>query len=173
MVVTALIACAVPPTHPPTVQTPFPDAPAFRLPHTFEPRSYRARLALSDGHFTGHIEIVGDVSEVLPVIWLHANNLVVSSATATREAATVALEHMARMATKLAKLEPFDLVMLFHDACDASQRAQLVALAKSAAVDLDNVLAEVDRCITQRQAMEPVFRAWLDPTSSLTTHRLR
>jgi hypothetical protein len=73
----------------------FPESAPFRLPHTFEPRAYRVRIAPGDKGFTGHIEIAGDLSEPTALLWLHGVDLVVTSAVATCGGETMPLEFSA------------------------------------------------------------------------------
>ena len=70
----------------------FPSVSPFRLPHTFEPTRYRAHLALEEHAFTGHVEIDGELSDQVALIWLHGVDLVVSHATASQGTHVVALE---------------------------------------------------------------------------------
>ncbi len=71
---------------------PFPEVAPFRLPHTFEPSRYRARLAIQERQFTGHIEISGELREEASLIWLHGVDLSVTRAIATRGDTAVSLE---------------------------------------------------------------------------------
>lgn len=76
----------------PEPAAPFPEISSFRLPHTFEPRSYRASLSLGDGRFTGRVEISGELAEATSLVWLHGVDLVVTRATAVQGEVTVPLE---------------------------------------------------------------------------------
>lgn len=75
-----------PPSPPRAASAPAPavEAPALRLPRTFLPASYRARLVIDPArtHFTGAIEIPGALSARTDVIWLHGRKLAVSRAVA-------------------------------------------------------------------------------------------
>ena len=107
LLVLAACACSVPsrparapassstradPAPPAAISEPFPIVSPFRLPHTFEPRAYRARLALGAHRFTGHIEITGDLSEAVALIWLHGVGLVVTDARAVHGDVVIPLE---------------------------------------------------------------------------------
>src|SRR5215467_11667595 len=95
------VACSAPPRPPPVVKAPPPveahlappPLPATfpRLPRTFVPSSYRARVSIED-EIVGHMEITGDLAEPSSVIWLHGAGLVVQSATATRDGQVVTLD---------------------------------------------------------------------------------
>src|SRR5262245_60067500 len=67
-------------------EAPLPAPPEGRLPHTFEPVSYAARLAVDPDRpsFTGTIAITGELAEPATVIWLHAERLTIHRATASR-----------------------------------------------------------------------------------------
>jgi len=84
-----LVACASAqhPAPPPT----FPQFAPFRLPHTFEPTRYRARLAFHPWWFSGHIEIDGTLSQPSDLIWLHGVDLDVHAATAIHGATRIRL----------------------------------------------------------------------------------
>jgi alanyl aminopeptidase len=103
-----LVACAAP-APPPIASAPrpttistvteaasaknaFPPVGPFRLPHTFEPTSYRVRLAIEEDGLTGHVEIEGDLADAGSLIWLHGVDLVVSHATALHDGTTIALD---------------------------------------------------------------------------------
>jgi alanyl aminopeptidase len=66
--------------------------PPFRLPHTFEPTRYRARLTLGETRLHGHIEIEGELSDQVSLIWLHGVDLVVTRAQAIRDGRPIDLE---------------------------------------------------------------------------------
>ena len=70
---------------------PFPAAP-FRIDHTFEPTGYRARIALDDPRFVGHIEIDGTLAKPATLLWLHGVGLTVQSAHAIGPHGNVPLE---------------------------------------------------------------------------------
>jgi len=76
----------------PPLREPFPFVTPFRLPHTFEPERYRARIAIGNGRFGGHIEIDGTLSESVALIWLHGVNLVVTRAVARQGEIVVPVE---------------------------------------------------------------------------------
>ncbi len=82
-----------PPRPKPVAQapSPFPEVSPFRLPHTFEPKQYRLRIALGETRFTGHVEIEGELSEAVSLIWLHGVDLVVTRARAIGAAGAVDL----------------------------------------------------------------------------------
>jgi len=63
----------------------------FRLPHTFEPTRYRARIAIRERDFSGHIEIEGQLTDSVSLIWLHGFGLVVTRAVATQNGIDVPL----------------------------------------------------------------------------------
>ena len=70
-----------------------PAVPALRLPRTFLPTSYAARLEIDpakDG-FEGAIAITGVIDHPSSVLWLHGRDLVIHRASATREREEVAL----------------------------------------------------------------------------------
>ncbi len=73
-----------PPRAKPVAQapSPFPEVSPFRLPHTFEPQRYRLRIALGETRFTGHVEIEGELTDPVSLIWLHGVDLVVTRARA-------------------------------------------------------------------------------------------
>jgi cytosol alanyl aminopeptidase len=77
----------------PLVVAPLPKAPQ-RLPHTFEPTSYAAKLHVdpSQPAFEGTIEITGALAEPSAVIWLNAEELVIHRATASRDRDVVRLK---------------------------------------------------------------------------------
>jgi alanyl aminopeptidase len=79
-------------TSPQRRAAPFPRVAPFRLPHTFEPIRYRARLAIADRRFEGHIAITGALSEPASLVWLHAADLVAIRATATQGDSVIPLE---------------------------------------------------------------------------------
>ena len=84
----ALVACAA---HIPPPPVAFPQFAPFRLPHTFEPARYRARLAFLPWRFNGHIEIDGTLATPTDLIWLHGVDLDVHTATAVRGATRIPL----------------------------------------------------------------------------------
>ena len=63
-----------------------PPQPALRLPTNFVPSRYEAALHIDPAKptFDGVISIVGEVSELSSVIWLHGRGLTVQRAVATR-----------------------------------------------------------------------------------------
>ncbi|MCX5747013.1 MAG: M1 family metallopeptidase [Proteobacteria bacterium] len=67
-----------------------PAAPTLRLPRTFLPTRYTARLAIDPAKtgFTGAIAIVGTLDERSSTIWLNATRLTVTHASATRDEPT-------------------------------------------------------------------------------------
>jgi cytosol alanyl aminopeptidase len=69
------------------------DPGSFRLPHTFEPRAYRVRIALDPAkpRFDGSVEIDGDLSEPVTSVWLDAVDLDVREAHATSADGSVPL----------------------------------------------------------------------------------
>ncbi|HEY5920860.1 MAG TPA: M1 family metallopeptidase [Kofleriaceae bacterium] len=62
-----------------------------RLPRTFQPKSYAARLHVDPAQpaFSGTIEITGELTEPLALIWLHAEQLTIHRVVATRGATRV------------------------------------------------------------------------------------
>src|SRR5580704_9966133 len=89
-------AIAVAPTTPEPVAEPAafdPPAPTLRLPRHFMPIRYNARLAVDPAKptFDGEIAIDGILDRPSAVIWLHATQLEIASATASNGTATVAL----------------------------------------------------------------------------------
>ncbi|HEX5058525.1 MAG TPA: M1 family metallopeptidase [Kofleriaceae bacterium] len=103
---TACSSRSMPPPAPPIVVAPKVDAPAKapaepappadrpkRLPHTFEPTSYAARLHVDPAQpeFSGTIEITGALSEPSQLIWLNAEDLRITSVTASRDGKQVPL----------------------------------------------------------------------------------
>ncbi|HEV7554079.1 MAG TPA: hypothetical protein VGO00_01425, partial [Kofleriaceae bacterium] len=92
---TAACASAPPPAKPePPAKdvVVFPPPPVFRLDHTFEPTSYRARIAFAEPRFTGAIEISGTLAEPTKTIWLHGDGIAITSAVAVHDGAKVPLE---------------------------------------------------------------------------------
>jgi peptidase M1-like protein len=83
-----LVACAA---HIPPPPVAFPQFAPFRLPHTFEPARYRARLAFHPWWFSGHIEIDGTLATPTDLIWLHGVDLDVHHAHAVRGATRIPL----------------------------------------------------------------------------------
>ena len=83
-----LMACAA---HPAEVARSRGSAihPGFRLPHGFEPRAYRARIALEEHAFIGHVEIDGDLTA--PMLWLNAEGLEITGAVAVHDSISVPL----------------------------------------------------------------------------------
>src|SRR4051812_30973734 len=69
-------------------------APGLRLPRTFVPTAYAARLAIvpSEPHFTGHIEIEGQLAAPSRVIWLDAQGLTFGAAVAVTAAGRTPLD---------------------------------------------------------------------------------
>jgi alanyl aminopeptidase len=65
-----------------------------RLPHTFEPARYAVHLHIDPAQpaFSGTIEITGSLAEPSAVIWLNAEDLVIQSVTAKRNAETVRMK---------------------------------------------------------------------------------
>jgi alanyl aminopeptidase len=86
---------------PAPVAAPFPADAPFRLPHTFEPQRYRARLEIGDKQFTGHVEIDGTLSEAASLIWLHAVDLTVTRAQAMSGNTAIDLEVSGRRKDQL------------------------------------------------------------------------
>ncbi len=68
--------------------------PGLRLPRTFLPAAYTARLAVapSEPRFRGHIEIDGELASPSRVIWLHAQGLTFDGAVAVTSAGRTPLE---------------------------------------------------------------------------------
>lgn len=97
----------------------FPIIGPFRLPHTFEPTRYRARIALGDRSFEGHIEIEGELAADVSLIWLHGVDLVASRALATRGDPA----ERADVATLLAGAPELPNVLAEIDACLATRAA--------------------------------------------------
>lgn len=64
---------------------PAPTPPALRLPRTFLPTSYAARLVVTPtaATFTGRVEIEGELTETSQVIWLNAQDLTFEAAVLT------------------------------------------------------------------------------------------
>jgi len=101
-----LAACAAPPPPPkppvfarPVVENalvvaPLPASVPDRLPHTFEPTSYAARIHVDPGqpYFSGTIEITGELAEASALIWLHAEKLRIRRVTASRGDERVRIE---------------------------------------------------------------------------------
>lgn len=102
----ALGACPRPAAPPPAAPAPPPppdlasaqprDAsavPVLRLPRTFLPTGYAARLDLDPAQatFAGSISITGKVARPTAVLWLHGHHLTIQRATATRESVEVAV----------------------------------------------------------------------------------
>src|ERR1041384_5620915 len=69
-------------------------APGLRLPRTFVPTGYAARLAVvpSETQFAGHIEIEGELASPSRVIWLDAQGLTFGAAVAVTVAGRATLE---------------------------------------------------------------------------------
>ena len=69
-------------------------APGLRLPRTFVPTAYAARLAIvpSEPQFTGHIEIEGQLATPSRVIWLDAQGLTFGAAVAVTAAGRTTLD---------------------------------------------------------------------------------
>jgi cytosol alanyl aminopeptidase len=67
--------------------------PALRLPRTFVPTSYVARLAIDPDKptFDGAIQIDGKLGDATSVIWLHGYHLAIKSAKATQNGAPIAI----------------------------------------------------------------------------------
>ena len=84
------VATTTPPPPPPPAaavpDAPPPEAalPKLRLPRTFLPTSYDARLAIEPGKpsFSGELTITGEIHETASVFWLHGQHLAIQSATA-------------------------------------------------------------------------------------------
>ena len=78
------VAAAAPP--PAQVPVTEPPAPTLRLPRTFLPTGYAARLDLdpSKPGFEASIQIAGNLAAPSPVIWLNARQLTVHTAVAQR-----------------------------------------------------------------------------------------
>jgi aminopeptidase N len=88
LVLLASVGCAgaaAPPAPAPPVAAATP--PVLRLPKTFVPTSYEARLAIdpSQTTFEGSIIIHGEVTEPASLVWLHGRHLAVRRAEATPE----------------------------------------------------------------------------------------
>ena len=83
VVQTEPVASAPPPSAPSVPSAP---APTLRLPRTFLPTGYAARLELDPAAagFEGAIQIAGNLAERSPVIWLNAKQLTVHKAVAQR-----------------------------------------------------------------------------------------
>jgi alanyl aminopeptidase len=64
--------------------------PKLRLPRTFLPTSYDARLEIEPGKptFAGEVTITGEIHEAASVIWLHGRHLAIKSTTATGPSTT-------------------------------------------------------------------------------------
>jgi alanyl aminopeptidase len=92
-----------------------PPQPALRLPTHFTPERYAARLAIDPAQptFTGAIEISGTLDRRSAVIWLHAKQLHIHSATATRDGTRVPLVATARGADLL-ELRPAEPLPAGH-----------------------------------------------------------
>jgi alanyl aminopeptidase len=71
------VAAAALPSAPPVAVVSEPPPPTLRLPRTFLPTGYTARLDLdpSQAGFDGQIQIAGNLAEPSPVIWLNAHKL--------------------------------------------------------------------------------------------------
>jgi cytosol alanyl aminopeptidase len=82
-----------PPVEKPLVLAPLPAEVPDRLPHTFEPTSYAARLAVDPEHttFTGTIEITGELAEPSALIWINAEYLSITHVDASRDGVRVAM----------------------------------------------------------------------------------
>ncbi|HEY1546325.1 MAG TPA: M1 family metallopeptidase [Kofleriaceae bacterium] len=105
LIAIALAACpaSTPPPQPPTpvvvapapapVPPPTDDVPKLRLPRTFLPTSYTARLAIDPDKptFDGAIQIDGKLAEATSTIWLHGYHLTIKSAKATQNGAPIAI----------------------------------------------------------------------------------
>src|SRR5689334_1844498 len=106
--VLALVACRtapLPPPPQPAPVTPTPsvaqpppvdtsaEVPKLRLPRTFVPTSYAARLEIDPGKlaFGGEIDITGTIAERAQILWLHGRGLAVTSAVAKQGGASVQL----------------------------------------------------------------------------------
>lgn len=104
----ALVACRtapLPPAPQPAPVTPTPTAaqpppadtaaelPKLRLPRTFVPTGYAARLEIDPGKlaFGGEIAITGTIAERAQVLWLHGRGLSITSSVATHDGASVQL----------------------------------------------------------------------------------
>ena len=66
-------------------------APAHRLPRTFEPTGYRARISVTPDELEGSIEITGKLIEPTRVIWLHGDKLTIAKASARSGSRTITL----------------------------------------------------------------------------------
>ena len=62
-----------------------PAPPTLRLPRTFLPTAYAARVIVKpiDANFTGHIDIDAHLTEATRVIWLNGQDLTITDATLT------------------------------------------------------------------------------------------
>ncbi len=103
--VTACRTAPLPPATPspapvepmPTAAKPPPAAadeiPKLRLPRTFVPTEYAARLEIDPAKLTfgGEITLTGTIAERAQVIWLHGRGLSITSSVATRDGASVQL----------------------------------------------------------------------------------
>ena len=91
-----LLSCAAPPVAVVEKPAPWPVVPAApegRLPRTFTPASYAARLAVDPNRpgFAGTIAITGELAEAAPAIWLNAEGLVIHEAHAERDGKRIEL----------------------------------------------------------------------------------
>jgi alanyl aminopeptidase len=84
------VAAATAPTPPPA---PGDAVPKLRLPRTFLPTSYTARLAIDPDKptFDGAIQIDGKLTDATSTIWLHGYHLTIKAAKATQNGAAVAI----------------------------------------------------------------------------------
>ncbi len=92
---------------PPVVVKPSSTKPTLRLPKTFVPTRYDAKLTIDPAKsaIDGSIAIVGKISEPSPVIWLHGTKLTIKSAVA-RGPSEVALEIIAHDKDELLEVRP-------------------------------------------------------------------
>jgi cytosol alanyl aminopeptidase len=84
---------AAPPAPSPPPAPASTDVPKLRLPRTFLPTSYTARLAIDPDKptFDGTIQIDGKLADTTSTIWLHGYHLTIKSAKATQNGAPIAI----------------------------------------------------------------------------------
>ena len=92
---------------PPPVVTTSSSKPTLRLPKTFLPTSYDAKLTIDPAKsaIDGSIAIAGKISELSPVIWLHGTKLTIKRAVA-RGSSEVALVIIAHDKDELLEVRP-------------------------------------------------------------------
>ncbi|MBA2538343.1 MAG: M1 family metallopeptidase [Deltaproteobacteria bacterium] len=88
--VPAPVSIAADPSTAPDAGSLTPPQPTLRLPKNFVPTSYDARLTIDPKRptFDGVVAIVGDVSELSSVIWLHGTKLTIKRAFARKGSGT-------------------------------------------------------------------------------------